>query len=186
MKRWGFLTGAAIASIGVWLFYALTTVTDEDRLAAVLTQHCLPYVQTGATPFGDLGRSPGVFDNLNLNTSIEGGGARLIFEGRFAAQWGLAQDANSDVRVCAVQDIYARADSKGFEVPPHTLTEFIDDLLPADLGLAPVPQDLAPLPRVLAWTQNGKTTDDGLRLFLTEQVFGVSDVLMLQDAPTPQ
>ena len=142
-------------------------------------------MQTGASPFQDLGRSPGVFDNLELNTTIEDGGARLIFDGRFAAQWGLAQDANSDVRVCSVQDIYARADSKGFEVQPLTLTAFVDDVLPADLDLSPVPQDPAPPPRLLAWTQKGTSTDDGLRLFLTEQMFGVSDVLMLQDAPTP-
>lgn len=107
MKRLGFLTGAVLAAIGVFLFNQWRDIDDDDRLTEILVDHCLPYVQTGAIPFQTLGRSPGVFDDVLPNEQLQqDGGARLIYDLRFVAHWGVSSDFENSARVCLVQPTY--------------------------------------------------------------------------------
>lgn len=150
IKRVGFLFGAVVAGIGVMLFNMWRHVSDEDRLRAVLLDHCIPYVQTGAAPFGDIGRTLGVYDGIDVRSDLANGSNRLVYDGRFVAQWGEIDDEDSAVRACIVNDIYARADSKGFELPPTSLADWVDTEIAPDTGLIAEQTDLAPPPRQLS------------------------------------
>lgn len=183
MKLVGFLMGAAVAGVGVFAFNTWRHVSDADRLAAVLLDHCIPYVQTGDTPFTDIGRTVGVYDGIDRLPDIENGGIRLIYDARFVAQWGESGDADGPARVCIINDTYARSDSKGFEVAPASLTGWVASKIAPQTGLNGRQTDLTPPPRVMSWGQDGTDENSGLRLFLTAQMFGVSDVIVVSDMP---
>jgi|GEM_PF-4881235 len=102
MKRLGFFTGAVLAGIGVFLFNQWRHVSDDDRLIAVLADHCLPYVQTGVTPFQDIGRAPGVYDGILSDQTLTDGGTRVLYDLRFVAHWGISTDRGISTRVCKV------------------------------------------------------------------------------------
>lgn len=176
MKRWGFLTGAAVAAIGVWAFYALTGVSDDDRLAAVLTDHCLPYVQTGDAPFADMGRTPGVFDDVPLREAVSDGGARLIYDGRFTAQWGIIDSAGRASRICEITPVYTERRTPAFVVRPDGFTSRYADLL----GLSGAPQTA---PNIAAWYEDPTQQDRGLRVVMIAGDGVVSNVVVMDDLP---
>ncbi len=122
MKRLGFLTGAVLAGIGVFLFNQWRHVSDDDRLIAVLADHCIPYVQTGETPFQNLGRAPGVYDAAGPDNTLTDGGARLIFDLRFIAHWGVSTDDQASRRVCKVLPTYGDATVPFFSTNTNDLT----------------------------------------------------------------
>lgn len=180
-KVLGLITGGAVAAAAVTGFNAWRYESDADRLASALRDNCLPYVQSGITPFQDIGRSPGVYDQFDRNDAITNGGARLIFDNRFSTQWGESEDSDSPVRVCEISDLYARADSTGFEVMPQTLLSTLADFTGPDTGLVRVDSEQTPPPYLMIWTQTGADTSTGLRVILTAQMFGISGLLVVDD-----
>lgn len=179
MKRWGFLTGATLAAIGVWIFYALTTVTDDDRLTEALRDHCLPYVTDGTAPFTDLGRAPGVYDNLDLRDSTTDGGARLIYDNRFTAQWGIVTGAERTSRICEVRPIHGQGASPFFAVDSTGFVARYTDVL----GLVPEDDSLTTGPRTFGWYDTPGTLDRGLRVVMVAAPGQVSSVVVLNDLP---
>ncbi|WP_375279993.1 hypothetical protein [Pseudooctadecabacter sp.] len=176
MKRWGFLTGALLAAIGVWAFYALTGVSDDDRLASVLTDHCVPYVQTGDAPFSDMGRTPGVFDDVPLRDAVSDGGARLIYDGRFSAQWGTIDGVGRASRICEISPIYTERRTPAFEVRADGFTARYADLL----GLV-AEQNTAP--NIAGWYEDPTQQDRGLRVVMIAGDGIVSNVVVMDDLP---
>lgn len=134
-KRLGFLTGAAVASVAVYAFYALTTVTDEDLLTSVVLDHCTPYVKAGETPFAGMGRTVGVYDNANLDETVSNGGNAILFENRFVGQWGETVLNGISVRNCQVTFLGERSSSSGFIVSPSNLFQWAETNLTSTLGL---------------------------------------------------
>lgn len=119
MKRLGFLTGAVLAAVGVFVFHTLRAVDDDDRLMAALAEECLPYVFGGQdVPFENLGRSPGVYDVVDVDDRVTGGGLRLIHDLRFLAQWGVVETAVGAVRICEVNPTFGENTIAAFEVDP--------------------------------------------------------------------
>ncbi|SLN54138.1 hypothetical protein [Pseudooctadecabacter jejudonensis] len=147
MKRWGFLTGAVLAAIGVWLFYALTEVTDKNRLARILADHCLPYVHTGTDPFADTGRAPGVYDTTPT-ASLTNGGIRILDDGRFTAVWGEASDEGVRLRLCTLE----AAGPAGFSIAPASFVPSITAQLSTTKPLVPDTQALPEGTATLVWS----------------------------------
>ena len=178
MKRWGFLTGALLGAIAVWAFYALTTETDDDRLATVLMDHCVPYVQTGADPFTDLGRAPGVFDNLDLRDSIAGGGARLLYDNRFTAQWGEVTAGARTSRICEISPTPGEPDA-AFAVYPDGFIDRYATLL----GLTADVVDLGDGPSSVGFYTDPDRPNDGFRVVMIASPGLVANTVVMDDAP---
>lgn len=179
MKRLGFLTGAGVAAIGVWAFYALTEVTDDDRLAEILSDHCLPYVTANTTPFTDLGRSPGVYDAVELRDDVTDGGARLLYNNRFVAQWGVFDG----LRFCKVDPTYGDDTLAAFEVDASDFipryTAFISEFEP----LEPDIETLDSGPRTVGWYGVDRPPFEGLRVVMVASPGLVSSVIAVKDLP---
>lgn len=170
-----------MAAGAVTAFNAWQHVSDDDRLEAVLTDHCLPYVRTGATPFAGMGRPVGVYDQAPLSDGLTNGGNAVIFDNRFVAQWGEGEDANSPARVCTVNATFPRPDSRGFEVALVGAQDRITTSLPPDLNLTPDPSDLGPPPLTVSWREASADAGAGLRIFMTGQIIGVSTIIVIDD-----
>lgn len=183
MKRLGFLTGAVLAGIGVFLFNQWRHVSDDDRLIAVLADHCLPYVQAGEIPFQDIGRSPGVYDAIDVDERLQNGGARLIYDLRFMAQWGETEDADGPVRVCRVDPTYGENTVAAFEVDPDGFVERYTDVLSVDEPLIPQADAVTTGPTVFGWYGGDRPQDEGLRVVFGVSPGLVSSVLVGRDLP---
>lgn len=131
MKRLGFLTGAVLAGIGVFFFNQWRHVDDDDRILAILSDHCLPYVQTGETPFQTLGRAPGVYDTLGVDNTLADTGARLIYDLRFHAQWGVSSAQGYPIRVCKVSPTYSENTVPVLATNTDDFIARYSDLIPA-------------------------------------------------------
>lgn len=169
MKLAGFVTGAAFAGVAVWAFNDWRHVSDEDRLLTVLNDHCLPYVDTGSTPFGGMGRALGVYDNADLDQTLVQGGARLLFDNRFLAQWGVSPIGDGrpkDVRICRVAASYAAAGAEGFEVPDAGLIQKITGAIAPNGDLVTDYETVPNGPTTIGWFEPGTDISDGRRVVI--------------------
>jgi len=185
-KILGLASGALIASIGVWVFNEWRHLSDEDRLKAVLKDHCLPYVENGTRPFDDMGRIPGVYDTVDVNENIEDGGIRLVFDNRFLAQWGVALRDNISpdlVRICQVSPILATAGDIGFAVPDEGLIETVTAVIAPDGRLVADTETVPDGPRTIGWFEPDTDPTEGLRVILVAGGGVVSIVLTANDMP---
>ncbi len=180
-KILGLATGAVVASIGVWAFNEWRTVSDGDRLASVIAEHCIPYVERGVTPFGGMGRPVGVYDDADLRGGLTEGGTAILFDNRFIAEWGNAVDAQVSARVCSVKDSYSRSDSIGFVIETDNLTGWFDDLVGAEKGLVATPVSTEASPNMLIWQEPDADVSTGLRIVLLTLGGGVSAVSVVHD-----
>jgi len=180
MKRWGFLTGVVFGALVVWAFNALTSVTDDGRLAAVLQDHCLPYVTTGAAPFQDLGRTPGVYDALRTEDDFENGGLRLIFDNRFIAKWGEATNETGPVRACIVTPNFGEGTQLAFSVSADGFIDRVTDLIRPFEPLAPNSDSMPEEPTVIGWYGVDRDGLDGLVVVLTVGKAEVMNILVSQ------
>lgn len=179
MKSAGFLVGAGLAALAVWLFYALTTVRDDDLLAAVLGDHCLPYVQSGAAPFADMGRAPGVYDAVETREGLSDGGTRLLYDARFVAQWGIYDG----LRFCEVKPTYASASPTVFEVAPSGFIARYTELIAPFAPLVPDVETLRDGPRSIGWYGADRAPTEGLRVLMVASPGRVASVLAVAPAP---
>lgn len=163
----GLASGAFVASVGVWAFNEWRHVSDEDLLAAALQDHCIPYVATGAIPFEGIGRSAGVYDNVELDPRVSDGGAAIVFEDRFAATWGAISDLS--LRVCILE---GRNTAAGyFTIEPDG---FVDRITPLLAPLGDMATDSERLVAVdsggnyqtVAWFEADKAQDKGNRVVM--------------------
>lgn len=178
----GFLTGAGIAGLGVLAWSALTDVSDEDRLASVIVDHCIPFVQTGAVPFEGVGRPAGVYDQANLSGRITNGANTVLYDNRFVAQWGESIDVNSAVRVCIVKDSYSDANSIGFAYDIDALQNWVNTVAIAGTDLVATHSTPNSFPTVLVWeAPNTVERFSGLRLVMTATQNGVSQITIVDD-----
>ncbi|MGJ8610072.1 MAG: hypothetical protein ACSHWY_03190 [Octadecabacter sp.] len=150
-KVLGFVAGAVAAGIGVFAFNTWRHVSDEDRLMAVIADHCLPYAQTGAEPFDGVGRPVGVYDGANLSPRIVDGGSAILYDNRFVAQWGYNADAETPVRMCLIRPNSAEDDGNGFYVATRPFVEKLDADVMVPNGLVILEGALDRLPNVLIW-----------------------------------
>ncbi|MEL6960093.1 MAG: hypothetical protein AAGL89_14185 [Pseudomonadota bacterium] len=181
VKRIGFLTGAAIAGVGVWAFYALTTVTDDDRLAEVLEDHCLPYVTTGVEPFTEMGRTPGVYDEVQPRDGLEDGGTKILHGNRFIAQWGIQTGNGNTVRLCFVDPSYADNTIAAFDVTEDGFVSRMTRLFSTFDDLAPDRDVIESGPTVMGWFGMDRAPNEGLRVVMTVSPGLVSGVLVGAD-----
>ncbi|MBT8410925.1 MAG: hypothetical protein KJP02_03890 [Octadecabacter sp.] len=183
-KVLGLITGAAVAGVVLIAVNAWRHVSDDDRLSEVLADHCLPYVRTGATPFEDVGRAPGVYDAVDLREGIEAGGAVLLYDARFVAQWGILRSAgNPTIRLCDVKPTYAANTVAGFAVNPDGFIERYSAVIASKGDLAPEMDTLTDGPHTLAWVDAGGRSDRGLRVVLVASPGLVSSALAVNDLP---
>jgi len=180
-KVYGLLTGAGIAAVVIFGFNAWRHVSDEDRLMSVLSDHCLPYVKTGATPFEEMGRSAGVYERAFLSDQFSDGGHKILFDGRFVAQWVNNVDGDSAVRVCKVDYSLNSAGSVGFDFDTLDLVAWIDETIADDNDLVFLEGEIGPMPTALAWHSSDAARFEGLRIALTAQDTGVSGILVVDD-----
>lgn len=184
-KLAGFLTGALVAGLLLFTLTALRAETDEDRLIAVLQDQCLPYVTTGSPPFEALGRRPGEYDGVHLDPHLQDGGAALIYELRFLAQWGrvVRSEANGTVRVCRLEPAHlAQESSAGFSVEPVGFLARFQAVIAPDGALIPDATEISGGPQTVSWLQPGKSASEGLRVSMGVEPGRVFAVLVAQDA----
>jgi hypothetical protein len=170
-KVYGFLTGAGITAAAIFGFNAWRNVSDEDRLTLVITDHCLPYVTAGELPFNGMGRAIGVYDGITSDKRIINGGAAVIFEARFVAEWGVI--AEPPVRICMIYGIKKDAVQQVFEVAPDgfigrvtRMMESFDELRPDVLELDMTDgRETLVLP--FAWREHSGTENKGLNVTIT-------------------
>lgn len=178
----GLATGALVASMAVWGFNSWRHVSDDDRLTSILADHCLPYVQSGAAPFEGMGRAPGVYDAVDLIESLKDGGAILIHDARFLAQWGVVTDAGVEgdtrFRICEVKPTYADDTIAGFAVTAEGFGSRYSDIIAPDGALAPNFDDITSGPQMIGWYGREGDEDDGLRVVMTASPGLVSSVLV--------
>ncbi|MCF2904756.1 hypothetical protein L0666_07135 [Octadecabacter sp. CECT 8868] len=185
MKLAGFLVGAGVAGIGVYAFNVLTTVTDDDLLSTYLSDHCLPYVLTGATPFADIGRTPGVYDELEVSENLENAGAAILENNRFVAEWGEAEnpsDPTSQLRVCTVEVSYAENSVAGFAVDQDGFVDRYTDVIAIAEPLVPEVDALTDGPRTLGWYGADRDAFEGLRVVMIASPGRVSSFVVVGDA----
>ncbi|MGJ8625252.1 MAG: hypothetical protein ACSHW1_21120 [Yoonia sp.] len=160
-KALGFIAGAVVAGIAVFAFNTWRHVSDEDRLTAVIADHCLPFVQTGTAPFDGLGRGVGVYDGADLSPQIINGGSAILYDNRFVAQWGYNADAVTPVRMCLVRPNSAEDDGNGFYVATRPFVEKLDADVMTPNGLVMIEDVLDSLPNVLVWEKQDSDGDMG-------------------------
>ncbi|AKS47406.1 hypothetical protein SAMN05444287_2950 [Octadecabacter temperatus] len=185
MKLAGFLVGAGVAGLGVYAFNVLTTVTGDDLLSTYLSDHCLPYVQTGETPFTDIGRTPGVYDEVEVSENLENAGAAILENNRFVAEWGEAENPNdptSQLRVCIVEVSYTENSVEGFVVEPDGFIARYTDVIATAEPLVPEVDVLTDGPRTIGWYSADRDPFEGLRVVMVARPARVSSVMVVGDA----
>ena len=184
MKRLGFLTGAVLAGIGVFLFNQWRHVSDDDRLTEVLVNHCLPYVLTGAPPFQTLGRTPGVHDDVEPNDRLTDGGTGLLYDLRFVARWVHSFDEDGPVRICRVEPSYGEGTVAFFSVDTDDFIERYTDVISEYAPLSPQSVPIGETPTVIGWYGADRTSSEGLRLVMSASSGAVSGLLVGTDMNT--
>ncbi|MDB4213581.1 hypothetical protein N9741_01775 [Octadecabacter sp.] len=182
-KVLGLATGALVASVAVWVFNDWRHVSDEDLLAVALSDHCIPYVSTGAMPFEGIGRSVGVYDNVERDARVTGGGAAIVFDDRFAATWG--EISELPLRVCTLEGRGAEAGYFTVE-----LDGFADWITPLLAPLGDMGTDSARLRgsidvgggyQTVGWFEAGKAQDKGNRVVMAIVGSLVASVTVVRD-----
>ncbi len=185
MKVLGFVSGAVVAVIGVTAFNAWRHVSDNDLLVSALRDHCIPYVETGAMPFGGIGRAPGVYDNVEIDDRLTNRGTKIVFDARFVATWGEIEDLS--LRVCRVDGRPTGASLQGFAVDPDGLDERLNDAVQELGDLRPDTERLGEVDdiqrtyRTLGWFEAGKAQDRGNRVVLSVTQSQVTNVIVVRD-----
>ena len=181
MKLAGFLVGAGLAGVAVFAFSSWRDISDDDRLTALLSDHCLPFVIEGIEPFGGLGRTPGVYDTVEPRLSE--GNLSLLYDGRFAGEWGLEEVEGRPTRVCAVQPAYADGTVAAFQVDPDDFVPRYTAVLARTRDVQPEVNRIEDGPRSLGWFTDPSQRDTGLRVLMIVSPGLVTDVLVLNDLP---
>lgn len=179
VKVFGFIVGAVLTAAALTAFNMWRYVSDVDRLEAAIMDHCVPFTQTGATPFVGMGRPVGVFEQDYVAATMNNGGSAIIYENRFVAQWGEGEDANSSARICIVRAIPSDHDREGFDVGHADLSDWITGFISPDLVL-----DLVGSGSVLpfaSWHQEGAADYTGLRVFLIGETGAIEQVMVMDD-----
>lgn len=183
-KVLGLITGAAVAAAVLTAVSAWRHISDEDRLTEVLADHCMPYVRSGAAPFDGLGRPPGVYDVVDLRDGIEDGGAVLLYDGRFVAQWGVLRGVGyPTVRLCTVNPTHAAHTVAGFAINPDGFVARYSRIIAPDGDLTPETDVLTDGPGTLGWVDTDRRPDRGLRVAMVASLDLVSSVLAAKDIP---
>lgn len=183
MKRLGFLTGAVLAGIGVFMFNHWRHVSDDDRLLALLGDHCLPYVQRGEIPFQTLGRAPGVYDVVGRDNTLAETGSRIIYDLRFVAQWGVSTGFEHPVRVCKVSPTYSENTVPTFQTNTDDFNHRFAALLPTLQTLSAQNFAIGGGQMALGWlTPDGGETDD-LQVSVLASEGQVSNVVVTARIP---
>jgi hypothetical protein len=183
-KVYGFLTGAGIAAVAIFGLNAWRYVSDEDRLELVLTEHCLPYVTAELTPFDGMGRAIGVYDGITTDARIFNGGAALLFDARFVAEWG--EIAEPPVRICMVSGSTADAAQQVFEVAPDDFIGRVTSMIEPFGDLRPDVTDLdttdgsESLVRQIVWREQNGTNDGGLNVTVTTASGLIAEVMVFK------
>lgn len=182
-KLIGFVTGAALASVALIAWSVFGREADEDRLISALKDHCLPYVTRGAVPFDGMGRAPGVFDAVELNDRLQNGGAALIHDLRFVAEWGVGATADGAgrLRLCMVGLTYGAGQDHGFEVEPEGFIARYQRVIAPEGDLVSDLNELGDGPQTVSWTQPGRGPAEGLRVVMVAEPGRVYSILVVQD-----
>lgn len=184
-KVLGLATGALFASLVVWGFTTWRHVSDEDRLLAVLSDHCLPFVLDADTPFGGMGRPIGVYDGIDPDPRIVNGGAAIILDGRFVATWG--EIADLSLRICRIDGRAEGGTTQAFNVDPDGVVARVSDAVQSlgDLQLDAERSggDDAPdlLYQTLGWFEADKPQDRGNRVVMTFVQSQVTTLVVVRD-----
>lgn len=180
MKLFGFASGALAAALAVWGFNTWRHVSDDDRLTLILADHCLPYVQTGAIPFGDIGRTPGVYDEVDLRGGFTDDGAALLYDNRFVAQWGIAPDGSGgELRACDVQPTYKDDTTAGFLVDADGFVARYTDVIATAEPLIPEVDVLTDGPLTFGWFGADRPQLEGLRVVMVASPGVVSSAIVV-------
>jgi hypothetical protein len=184
-KVYGFLTGAGITAVAILGFNVWRHVSDEDRLELVLTEHCLPYVSAGVTPFDGMGRTIGVYDGITTDERITNGGAAVLFDARFVAEWG--EIAEPPVRFCTVYGSTTDAAQQVFDVAPDgfigrvsSMIEPFGDLRP-DVAELDTTGGSESLVRSIAWREQNGPNYGGLNVTMTTAGGLIAEVMVFKD-----
>ena len=184
-KVYGFLTGAGITAVAIFGFNAWRHVSDDDRLTLVLRDHCLPYVVQQITPFTDIGRTPGVFDNVSLPDGTRDGGSAIIFDGRFVAKWGVSDREGltgpRTLRVCSVEAMSGSDDIVAFQVDAGGFAARYTDIIASVRPLKADDGSIAGEGGVVIWSEPDLPADDGLRVLMIGQTGAVVAVSVVMD-----
>ena len=181
----GFLVGAGMAAAVVWGFNTWRHVSDEDRLMAALNDHCLPYILTGETPFADMGRPIGVYDNAEADSRLEDGGARIVFDARFVASWG--EITEPPLRICRLDGRPMGPHTQAFEIES---ADFFDQVTAAiqllgDLRLDQERTDIElgveDIFQTLGWFEADMPQARGNRLVMSVVQSQVSNLIVVRD-----
>lgn len=184
-KLAGFLVGAGVAAVAVWGFKTWRHVSDEDLLMAALTDHCLPYVLTAEAPFADMGRPIGVYDNVEVDDRLTGGGAKIVIDARFVASWG--EIIEPPLRICRLDGRPLGAYTQAFEIEPD---DFHDQITTAvqPLGDLQLDQDrtdiddgVDDLYQTLGWFEGDMPLAQGNRVVMSVVQSQVSNVIVIRD-----
>lgn len=184
-KVYGFLTGAGVTAAAIFGFNAWRNVSDEDRLTLVITDHCLPYVTAGGLPFDGMGRAIGVYDGITTDERIINGGAAVIFDARFVAEWGVITEP--PVRICMVYGVVKDAVQQVFEVAPDgfdgrvtRMIEPFDELRPDVFELDMLDgSENSLLPFV--WQKQIGSENKGLNVTITTSGQLIAGVMIFED-----
>jgi len=167
-KVLGFIAGVAVTAVALNIFNAWRHVSDDDRLTAVLADHCLPYVRFDTPPFENMGRTPGVFDNIDRRYGMEVGGVKLLFDARFVVHWGTVQNVgpagDTTVRICEVDAVDTEDLDTAFQVSPDGFIDRYTNIIAPDGALVPEGDVLANGPSLVDWFNANGDKMDGLRV----------------------
>jgi hypothetical protein len=180
MKVIGFVTGAALAAIGVVAHSALTTVTDDARFERMLTA-CVDYVTTGAHPFAGEGRTVGVYDAPLFEGDYVADTHRILDDNRFEAAWETVMDVADPIRLCRVTARFDGADQMGFDLSEDNFIPWVTELLAPAADVRPETDSIESGPRTLGWYEVGKPQAEGLRVVLIAEPGKVGSFLVVND-----
>lgn len=186
----GLATGVFVGSLAVWAFNEWRDVSDEDRLTSALVDHCLPYVLSGARPFVGQGRAVGVYDNVETHSFPHDGGAAVIFDDRFVANWGETQ--HPPLRVCMIDSRATWAPSgalavreDGVMTQMQTLLAPLGDMVPDEFSDTPTESASGDI-QVIGWRERGTSEDRGNTVSFVRDGSGISSVLVRRDLSDDQ
>ncbi len=183
-KVYGFLAGAGVAAVAVMGFNAWRYVSDDDRLDSVITDHCLPFVTAGEIPFNGVGRAIGVYDGIATDGRISNGGAAVIFDARFVAEWG--EIAEPPVRICMVYGTTTDTAQQVFDVAPDGFIARVTGMIEPFGDLRPDVPELTTtegsesLVRQIVWREQDGAQYEGLNVTMTTAGGVIADVMVFE------
>ena len=180
MKIAGFVTGAALASIGVVVYSTLTTVTDDGRFERMLSA-CVGYVTTGASPFAGEGRSVGIYDAPLFEGNYVADTHRILDDNRFEAAWETVNDIEDPIRLCRVTARFDGSNQMSFDLTEDNYIPWVTDLLAPIADLRPETDTIEDGPRTLGWYEEGRPQASGLRVVLIAEPGKVGSFLVVND-----